>query len=101
MGVFWGNTYAYRPPIVEQNKIIHEKIHSKLDKPILPGPNASSAVASTVAGSTLGGSVTASSYLGPSTSHGPQILLRIRIAEHADAVHVSTTIPVYVCFNAV
>jgi hypothetical protein len=42
------------------------------------------------------GSVSASNYLGPSTGHGSQILLKIRIAEYADAAHVSTTIPMYV-----
>ncbi|EGO03414.1 hypothetical protein SERLA73DRAFT_174884 [Serpula lacrymans var. lacrymans S7.3] len=35
-----------------------------------------------------------SSSLGPSSSHGPQIFLRIRVADTADAVHISTTIPV-------
>jgi len=29
-----------------------------------------------------------------SSSHGPQLFLRIRVAETADAVHISTTIPV-------
>lgn len=36
-----------------------------------------------------------SSSLGPSSSHGPPIFLRIRVADTADAVHISTTIPVY------
>lgn len=35
-----------------------------------------------------------SSSLGPSSSHGPQLFLRIRVADTADAVHISTTIPV-------
>ncbi|KAF9220725.1 SIN1-domain-containing protein [Gyrodon lividus] len=35
-----------------------------------------------------------SSSLGPSSSHGPPIFLRIRVADTADAVHISTTIPV-------
>lgn len=77
---------------MEQNKVIHEKMHKRMDKLALPGPNAPTAISATT-GSTVG-SVSASSYLGPSTGHGPQILLRIRIAEHADSVHVSTTIPV-------
>lgn len=46
-------------------------------------------------GSTLPSSMLSSS-LGPSSSHGPQIFLRIRVADTADAVHISTTIPVYV-----
>ncbi|KIL62235.1 hypothetical protein M378DRAFT_179750 [Amanita muscaria Koide BX008] len=78
---------------VEQNRIIHDKIYRKADKPIVPGPNSAPAPTSAMATSALGGSVAASSYLGP-TNHGPQILLRIRIADHADSVHVSTTIPV-------
>jgi target of rapamycin complex 2 subunit MAPKAP1 len=28
------------------------------------------------------------------STHGPQMFLRIRVAETADAVHISTTIPV-------
>ncbi|KAJ2919025.1 hypothetical protein MD484_g1467, partial [Candolleomyces efflorescens] len=40
------------------------------------------------------GSVPLSTSLGPSSSHGPQIFLRIRVADNADAVHISTTIPV-------
>ncbi|KAM6492498.1 Stress-activated map kinase interacting protein 1 (SIN1) domain containing protein [Amanita muscaria] len=81
------------PTQVEQNRIIHDKIYRKADRPIVPGPNSAPAPTSAMATSTLGGSVAASSYLGP-TNHGPQILLRIRIADHADSVHVSTTIPV-------
>jgi target of rapamycin complex 2 subunit MAPKAP1 len=75
--------------------VIHEKIHKRLDKLVLPGPNVPSTATSATTGSAVG-SVSASSYLGPSAGYGPQILLRIRIAEHADSVHVSTTIPVYV-----
>jgi hypothetical protein len=41
------------------------------------------------------GSVPLSASLGRSSSHGPQIFLRIRVADTADAVHISTTIPVY------
>ena len=79
---------VYQLEIVEQNKMIHKRT----DKLIVPGPNAPPTATSATTVSTIG-SVAASSYLGPST--GPQILLRIRIAEHADSVHVSTTIPVY------
>ncbi|KAF8630237.1 hypothetical protein AX15_003038 [Amanita polypyramis BW_CC] len=81
------------PTQVEQNKIIHEKMHKRADKLIIPGPNAPPTATSATTISTID-SMVASSYLGPSTIHGPQILLKIRIAEHADAVHVSTTIPV-------
>lgn len=78
---------------MEQNKAIHDKIHKTLVNPALSGPSATT--------DSDVGSVSASSYLGPSTGHGAQILLRIRIAEYPDGVHVSTTIPVYVhhlCF---
>ncbi|KAF5364725.1 hypothetical protein D9757_012495 [Collybiopsis confluens] len=40
------------------------------------------------------GSFPLSTSLGPLSSHGPQMFLRVRIADTADAVHVSTTIPV-------
>lgn len=36
-----------------------------------------------------------SSSLGPSSGHGPQIFLRIRLADTTETVHISTTIPVY------
>ena len=75
--------------------MIYEKIHKRLDKLALPGPNVPPTATSATTGSAVG-SVSASSYLGPSSGYGPQILLKIHIAEHADAVHVSTTIPVYV-----
>ncbi|KAF7972458.1 hypothetical protein HWV62_17944 [Athelia sp. TMB] len=35
-----------------------------------------------------------SSSLGPSSGHGPQIFLRIRVADTTETVHISTTIPV-------
>lgn len=87
--------FTYQSNIVEQNKVIYEKIHKRLDKLALPGPNVPPTATSATTGSAVG-SVSASSYLGPSSGYGPQILLKIHIAEHADAVHVSTTIPVYV-----
>lgn len=55
---------------------------------------------SSFAGSSHGvllGSVPLSTSLGPSSSHGPQIFLRVRVGDASDDVHVSTTIPVYVC----
>ncbi|KAH0833267.1 stress-activated map kinase interacting protein 1-domain-containing protein [Lanmaoa asiatica] len=45
-------------------------------------------------GSLFGTTPILSSSLGPSSSHGPPIFLRIRVADTADAVHISTTIPV-------
>lgn len=39
------------------------------------------------------------SSLGPSSSHGPPLFLRIRIADTADAGHVSTTIQAYAIFG--
>jgi hypothetical protein len=80
--------------------VIHDKIHKTLDNPALPGPNVPATATSAMTDSAVG-SVLASNYLGPSTGHGSQILLRIRIAEYPDGAHVSTTIPMYVhhlCF---
>ena len=66
----------------------------KLEKLPVSGPLPIMSSSSGVFGSTLG-SVPLSTSLGPSSSHGPQIFLRIRV-DTADAVHISTTIPVYV-----
>ncbi|KII84683.1 hypothetical protein PLICRDRAFT_57646 [Plicaturopsis crispa FD-325 SS-3] len=57
--------------------------------PSMSGPAGSSALN----GSSLG-SLPLSTSLGPSSSHGPLIFLRIRVADTADAIHISTTIPV-------
>ena len=54
----------------------------------VPAQTPGSAVYSSMLGSVL------STSLGPSSGHGPQIFLRIRVADTADAVHISTTIPV-------
>jgi len=86
---------------VQQNQLLESKIQrlpSRMTKKaeklpvsgLLPIVSASSGAF----GSTLG-SLPLSTSLGPSSSHGPQIFLRIRV-DTADAVHVSTTIPVYV-----
>ncbi|KIK93169.1 hypothetical protein PAXRUDRAFT_829224 [Paxillus rubicundulus Ve08.2h10] len=53
--------------------------------PSVPGPGSSAL---------FGTTPILSSSLGPSSSHGPPIFLRIRVADTADAVHISTTIPV-------
>ncbi|KAI6104188.1 stress-activated map kinase interacting protein 1-domain-containing protein [Pisolithus sp. B1] len=53
--------------------------------PSVPGAEASTLFSSTPV---------LSSSLGPSTGHGPPIFLRIKVADTADAGHVSTTIPV-------
>jgi target of rapamycin complex 2 subunit MAPKAP1 len=44
--------------------------------------------------SSLIGSAPLSTSLGVGASHGPQMFLRIRVNDNADAAHVSTTIPV-------
>lgn len=36
-----------------------------------------------------------STSLGPSSSYGPQLFLRIRVADVLDDVHVSSTLPVF------
>ena len=102
-------THSLLPLTVQQNELIESKIQrrpsrttsKKPDKLLVPGPSLPIvAPGSAVFGITLG-SVPLSTSLGPSSSHGPQIFLRIRVADAADAVHISTTIPVYVsCFRA-
>ncbi|KAK1218325.1 Component of a membrane-bound complex containing the Tor2p kinase [Marasmius sp. AFHP31] len=106
---FNGDAYAVleaTPAQIAQNQILESKIQrpTKVKKPSgdksasnlnLPlaqgGPGSTSA--SLLAASALGGSVPLSTSLGPSTQ-GPQMFLRIRIADQADAVHFMTTIPV-------
>jgi target of rapamycin complex 2 subunit MAPKAP1 len=94
--------------VVEQNRIIESEVQrrpsrvvtSKKQERLVPtGLTLPPIVFGTsgVPGSTLG-SVPLSTSLNPSSSHGPQIFLRIRVAETADAVHISTTIPVYAIF---
>ncbi|KAF8882155.1 stress-activated map kinase interacting protein 1-domain-containing protein [Gymnopilus junonius] len=90
------------PNQIQQNKILESKIQrrpsrtSAAKKPEKPNqPNAAPSVApasAAYAGSQLGSMLSTS--LGPSSSHGPQIFLRIRVADTADAVHISTTIEV-------
>lgn len=92
---------------MQQNKILEAKIQrdpsrvttkvKKLDAPTpgglaatAPGPGTSA-----IFGSNLGTSIFSTSF-GPSPSYGPQMFLRIRVLDTADAVHISTTIPVYV-----
>jgi len=86
---------------VQQNKTLESKIQrrpSRIMGKKKKGPegsllNAGSSLAS--------GTSTTASPLGMSpafgsliSGHGPQMFLRIRVAETADAVHISTTIPV-------
>ena len=54
--------------------------------PNVPAQTPESAVYSSMLGSVL------STSLGPSSSHGPQIFLRIRVTDTADAVHISTPV---------
>ncbi|TFK41574.1 stress-activated map kinase interacting protein 1-domain-containing protein [Crucibulum laeve] len=89
------------PAQIQQNQVLETKIQrrpsrttasKKSDRLVVPGSHVPAvAPGSVVYGSTLGSVLSTS--LGPSSSHGPQIFLRIRV-DTADAVHVSTTIPV-------
>ncbi|KAJ7201648.1 stress-activated map kinase interacting protein 1-domain-containing protein [Mycena pura] len=92
------------PGQIQQNQLIESSIQrhpsrlpaaKKQEKPsALTLAVASSALpGSGVFGSTLGASVPFSTSL-TSTSHGPQIFLRIKVQDKADTVHVGTTIPV-------
>ncbi|KAG6885778.1 hypothetical protein C0993_009883 [Termitomyces sp. T159_Od127] len=67
-------------------------VTKKAEKLTLPTQSLG-ASSSAILGSTLG-SVPLSTSLGPSSSQGPPIFLRIRVADTADTVHISTTIPV-------
>ncbi|ETW75996.1 hypothetical protein HETIRDRAFT_461100 [Heterobasidion irregulare TC 32-1] len=94
------------PIQIQQNKVLESKIQrspsrvaTKVKKPEgltvagLTIPGSSGPGTSAILGSTLGNSLFSSS-LGPSPSYGPQMFLRIRVLDTADAVHISTTIPV-------
>ncbi|KAH7921554.1 SIN1-domain-containing protein [Leucogyrophana mollusca] len=88
---------------IQQNQQLESKIQRHPSR-IMAGPKkpdltgASSLVPPSVSGpgtsAVFGSMPLLSSSLGPSSSHGPQIFLRIRVADTADAVHISTTIPV-------
>src|SRR5216684_3451533 len=94
------------PLLVQQNKILEGKLQrspsrvantKKVDSSngtLAPSsinpPNSSST--STLPPSTLSNAIFPSSY----NSSGPQIFLRIRIQDTADAAHLYTTISVYV-----
>ncbi|KAI0938854.1 hypothetical protein AcV5_000442 [Taiwanofungus camphoratus] len=98
------------PAQVHQNKILESKIQRRLSRIVVKKKkstgllNATTAAAGLAppADSFLGTSAGLSSLgslvgmlpssLGPSSSHGPPQFLRIRIADTADAGHVSTTI---------
>ncbi|KAJ3560691.1 hypothetical protein NP233_g10672 [Leucocoprinus birnbaumii] len=91
------------PAQIKQNREIEAKIQrpikttkkqpdTKLTLPNLTAPSAIG-VPSLLTASWAGQSAPISTSLGPSSSHGPQIFLRVRV-DMADAVLVSTTIPV-------
>lgn len=93
--------------IVQQNQLIESKIQrhpsrvtaaKKLkEKPSTQALNvvAGSALpGSGIFGSTLGGSVPFSTSLGPTSGHGPQIFLRVKVEDKEETVHIGTTINV-------
>ncbi|KAH9918959.1 stress-activated map kinase interacting protein 1-domain-containing protein [Fomitopsis serialis] len=95
---------------VQQNKVLESKIQRRASRIVIKkkkstgllnnigAANALALPTETLLGTSAGLSSLASSLgmfpssLGPSTSHGPPQFLRIRIADTADAGHVSTTI---------
>lgn len=96
------------PNQINQNQILETKIQrsssrsasskklvekSGLSQLAIPALGTIPGSGSAIIGSTLG-SVPLSTSLGPSSSQGPQIFLRIRVADTVDAVHVSTMINV-------
>jgi hypothetical protein len=91
--------------IVQQNQLIESKIQRHpsrvaAKKPVEKLSATTLAVAgsalpgSGIFGSALGGSVPFSTSLGPTSGHGPQIFLRIKVEDTPDTVHIATTIPV-------
>ncbi|KAJ7054461.1 stress-activated map kinase interacting protein 1-domain-containing protein [Mycena amicta] len=94
------------PAQIQQNRLIESNIQrhpsrvtaaKKVEKPsaLTLAVAASSALpGSGIFGSALGGSVPFSTSLGPSFGHGPQILLRIKVEDGPDAIHIGTTISV-------
>jgi hypothetical protein len=104
VGIIFEPNLIYFMISVQQNEILASKIQrrpsrtvsSKKPERLIPtGLTLPPITLGTSGGlsSTLG-SVPLSTSLGPSSSHGPQIFLRIRVTDAADAVHISTTIPV-------
>ena len=104
---------------VQQNKVLESKIQRRASRIVikkkksvgllnnLGAQNTLALPADSLLGTSAGLSSLASSVgmfpssLGPSTSHGPPQFLRIRIADTADAGHVSTTIQAYALSFAV
>ncbi|KAJ7885095.1 stress-activated map kinase interacting protein 1-domain-containing protein [Mycena olivaceomarginata] len=95
------------PAQIQQNQLIESKIQrhpsrvtaaKKLkEKPSTQALNvvAGSALpGSGIFGSTLGGSVPFSTSLGPTSGHGPQIFLRVKVEDKEETVHIGTTINV-------
>ncbi|KZT22772.1 SIN1-domain-containing protein [Neolentinus lepideus HHB14362 ss-1] len=95
------------PSQVQQNKVLEGKLQRRPSRvmaakkkvevtPVgLAPPGLTGLGTSAMLGSTLASSQgMLSSSLGPSSSYGPQVFLRIRIAEAVDAVHVYTTVQV-------
>ncbi|TFK47558.1 hypothetical protein OE88DRAFT_1738476 [Heliocybe sulcata] len=95
------------PSQVQQNKVLEGKLQRRPSRVMaakkkveatpagLAPPGLTGLGTSAMLGSTLASSQgMLSSSLGPSSSYGPQVFLRIRIAEAVDAVQVYTTIQV-------
>ncbi|KAA1465935.1 hypothetical protein DENSPDRAFT_830640 [Dentipellis sp. KUC8613] len=94
---------------IQQNKILESKIQRSPSRVVAKAKKPEPAAGLTVPGTaTVGGSMPGtsavlsstlvnsmfSSSFGPSPNYGPQMFLRIRVLDTADAVHISTTIPV-------
>ncbi|KAG6878447.1 hypothetical protein C0992_008166 [Termitomyces sp. T32_za158] len=97
------HTHRLTPKPAQQNQLLDSKIQrhpsrvtKKAEKLTLPTQSLGAPSSTTLALASTIGSLPLSTSLGPSSSHGPPIFLRIRVADTADTVHISTTIPVYV-----
>jgi hypothetical protein len=109
MVTFLSNNSSSLSGSVQQNQNLESKIQrrpsrTRIKKPDrqgtlgVPASSLASLANSGTFGSTLN-SVPLSTSLGPSSSHGPHIFLKIRVeadTTDAPAVHISTTIPVWV-----
>ncbi|KAJ6461981.1 stress-activated map kinase interacting protein 1-domain-containing protein [Mycena vulgaris] len=93
------------PAQIQQNQLIESKIQRHPSRvTAAKKQEKSSALSLAVAGSALpgsgvfgsalGASVPFSTSLGPTSGHGPQIFLRIKVEDSPLTVHIGTTIPV-------
>ncbi|KAJ7148646.1 hypothetical protein C8R43DRAFT_1088314 [Mycena crocata] len=85
------------PAQIQQNQLIESKIQRHPSRVTAAKKQQEKPSALTLAWDIricTGGSVPFSTSLGPTSGHGPQIFLRIKVEDTPDTVHIATTIPV-------